>query len=125
MKRRVSCVLVMSLIFATLAASAAGSIALKEIRWSADLAPNPKTGEPAVYFSVVLQYDPLPTRVDLSVSWVVYALVDGRKCPPARRPRPQHRMHRSGSSTSCRLPCLSSRGRRTARTSWFGTQRTT
>ena len=81
MKRRVSCVLVMSLIFATLAASAAGSIALKEIRWSADLAPNPKTGEPAVYFSVVLQYDPLPTRVDLSVSWVVYALVDGQEVP--------------------------------------------
>ncbi len=76
MKRRVFGVVGTILIFSALAASAA---AWKEVRWSADLAVHPRTGEPAVYFSVILQYDPLPHRVDLSVSWAVYALVDGRE----------------------------------------------
>ncbi|MCX6101510.1 MAG: hypothetical protein NTV92_08890 [Candidatus Bipolaricaulota bacterium] len=76
MKRRIFGMVGTILIFSALAASAA---AWKEVRWSADLAVHPRTGEPAVYFSVILQYDPLPDWVDLSVSWAVYALVDGRE----------------------------------------------
>ncbi len=76
MKRRIFGLLGTILIFSALAASAA---AWKEVYWSADLAVDLRTGEPAVYFSVTLQYDPLPGRVDLSASWAVYALVDGRE----------------------------------------------
>lgn len=54
---------------------------IKEVRSSADLAVDHKTGAPAVYFSVILEYDPVPTRVDLTITWTVYARVDGREVP--------------------------------------------
>ncbi len=62
----------------TLAASA---VTWEEVRTSTDLATDPRTGDPAVYFSVILQYDPVPARLDLSVSWSVYELVDGQEVP--------------------------------------------
>jgi hypothetical protein len=77
MKRRVFCLLVAVLLFPALTAAGAW----KEADWSADLAVNPKTGGPAVYFSVVLEYDPLPERFDISISWALYAVQDGMEVP--------------------------------------------
>jgi len=75
MSRRVASFCAGCLVLFCLSASAS----LKEVRWSADVAPAPKTGSSAVYFSVVLEYDPLPERVDLSVTWTAFALVDGQE----------------------------------------------
>jgi hypothetical protein len=52
---------------------------LKEVQTSADLAVDPKTGSPAVYFNAVLEYDPRPERADLSISWTLYVLEGGRE----------------------------------------------
>ncbi len=77
MIRRVAAVSLVLLALSTLSSLAA----LKEVRSSADLAVDHKTGLPAVYFTVVLEYDPIPTRADLAISWTVYARVDGREVP--------------------------------------------
>ena len=77
MERRVFCLLVAALLFPAVIAAGAW----KEADWSADLAVNPKSGGPAVYFSVVLEYDPLPERFDISISWALYAVQDDIEVP--------------------------------------------
>lgn len=59
--------------------SLASVAALKEVRTSSDLGVDPKTGSAAVYFNVVLEYDPRPERASLSISWTVYTLEGGRE----------------------------------------------
>ncbi len=57
----------------------ASMAALKELRASSDLGVDPKTGNAAVFFNVVLEYDPRPERADLSFSWSLYVLEGGRE----------------------------------------------
>lgn len=60
-------------------ASAAATASLKEVRTSSDLAVDPKTGSPAVYFNAILEYDPRPENADLVISWTTYVLESGRE----------------------------------------------
>jgi hypothetical protein len=57
----------------------AASASLKELQTSADLAVDPQTGNPAVYFNAVLEYAPRPERADLSISWTLYVLDGARE----------------------------------------------
>jgi len=73
-------VFVFVLVAASLLVSAVAAFAAwKEVRWSADLGVDPQTGNPAVYFNVVLEYATRPETAALSISWSLYALVDGRE----------------------------------------------
>jgi hypothetical protein len=77
MNRRVSILVAGFLLVSAVAVSGAW----KEARWSSDLALDPKTGSPAVYFNVVLEYEARPETAVLSISWSLYALADGREVP--------------------------------------------
>ncbi len=75
MTRRVASLCAGLLLLVCVAAAAS----LKEVETSADLAVDPKTGNPAVYFNAVLEYDPRPEQADLSFSWTLYVLEGGRE----------------------------------------------
>jgi hypothetical protein len=68
----------------------AASASLKEVQTSADLAVDPGTGNPAVYFSAVLEYDPRPDEANLTISWSLYVLEGGREETVSSTSRTSH-----------------------------------
>jgi hypothetical protein len=60
-----------------LSVSVAASTTWQEIDGSGRLAPDPKTHTSLLYFTVILEYDPVPQDFDLETTWVLFEDVGG------------------------------------------------
>jgi hypothetical protein len=60
-----------------LASLAVVAVTWEEMDWSAAVAPDPKTGTPALYFTVVIEYKPTPNTFALETSWVLFEELEG------------------------------------------------
>lgn len=67
------------LLLTTIAGLAVGATSWNEIEVLSNIAPDPKTGGSALYFTVILEYDPLPSSFRLETSWTLFSLQDGKR----------------------------------------------